>query len=69
MTRAEAREYLRGLDPEAIGVTPLPAKTRQVRFDRRAIDGALNQLSSITLDNAAASAQNSDASQLDELFG
>jgi hypothetical protein len=68
MTRIEAREYLRGLDPEAIGVAPIAAKTRKIRFDRHRIDAVLDRLSSIMLDNKSVADQAGDASQLDELL-
>lgn len=51
MTRSEARLYLRGLEPESIGIAPVPARSRKVRFDRVEIDAVLNQLSSITIES------------------
>ena len=68
MTRNEAREYLCGVDPAAIGVTPVPMKGRLVRFDRLEIDGVLNGLSSIVLDSPD-EAGPSTGGHLDELLG
>lgn len=74
MTRFDARAYLRGLDPETIGIAPVPAKSRKVRFDRVEIDSVLNHLSSIVLDgapkqNVVAPVLRRDAGVLDELLG
>ncbi len=52
LTRQEARSYLAGLEPEALGVAAVPAKSRKVRFDRFELDSVLNHLSSITLDSS-----------------
>jgi len=67
MTREQAREYLCGLDPAAIGVTPVPASGRRIRFDRQEIDSVLNRLSSIVLDNPMEAPTRSR--RLDELLG
>ncbi len=67
MTRDEAQAYLRGIAPEAIGVTPVPAKTKKVRFDRIELNSVLNQLSSIVIDSKPMVSEPTGA--LDDLLG
>jgi len=75
MTRQDAKEYLRGLEPEAIGVAPVPAKSRNVRYDRVEIDHVLNGLSNISIDSsdtvksASGGTTQTDQSPLDYLLG
>lgn len=47
LTRTEAVEYLSGIQPEAIGVRPVPAHCKKRRYDQRHLDLALDQLAGI----------------------
>lgn len=47
LTRFDARHYLGGVDPEALGVAPVALAGRAVRFDRAALDARLDALAGL----------------------
>jgi|GEM_PF-2000581 len=62
LTRTEAVQYLSGIQPEAIGVRPVPAHSKKRRYDQRHLDLALDQLSGIEpVREASAPMESADA--------